>query len=191
MAAYKALGVWLKDSGWTAMLNEAGVATDGTAESFLEGKYYTRTRRAHQVTAACLYILMMEAFKNYRRCHHPPLALLDFDRWVEARSAACPMFAYWLSVMRFELSVFSFERAHRTRDFSLYLAAIDELLPWFFALDHSHYSRWLSVHRCDMADLARTAPSVLQQFKAGNFVMKKTSHCFSDMPIDHANEQNK
>jgi hypothetical protein len=55
LAALKTLGDLLKSSGWTSALVQAGVATAGTADSFLTAAHITRTRRAHQVTACVLY----------------------------------------------------------------------------------------------------------------------------------------
>lgn len=47
-------------------LCNAGVATQGVAESFLSASLVTRTRRAHQVTAASLHILMNKAYSEYQ-----------------------------------------------------------------------------------------------------------------------------
>ena len=49
MASLKMLGKWLTGSGWTDLLCNAGVATQGVAESFLTASHVARTRRAHQV----------------------------------------------------------------------------------------------------------------------------------------------
>ena len=55
-ASFKALGNWLDGSGWTDVLVQAEVAKSGTADSFLKASHITRTRHAHQVTAAiCSY----------------------------------------------------------------------------------------------------------------------------------------
>ena len=43
-----------------------------------------------------------------------------------------------------------FVRAIRSADFPQYKTSINELLPWFFAMDHVNYARWLYVHLCDM-----------------------------------------
>lgn len=65
MASLKVLGEWLSGSGWTEVIHSAGVATQGVAESFLSASHVTRTRHAHQVTAASLYILMNKAHSEY------------------------------------------------------------------------------------------------------------------------------
>lgn len=49
------LGKRLTESGWAEMIINA--------DSFLKGKHVTRTRRAHQVTAACLHTLVTNAYK--------------------------------------------------------------------------------------------------------------------------------
>lgn len=49
MAAFKMLGKWLTGSGWPEVMCNAGVATQGVAESFLSASHIARTKRAHQV----------------------------------------------------------------------------------------------------------------------------------------------
>lgn len=65
MASFKVLGDWLDGSGWTSALVAAEVASGGVAESFIKASHLARTRRAHQVTAACLYILQNKAYGKY------------------------------------------------------------------------------------------------------------------------------
>ena len=62
MAAMKSLGTLLEASGWTSAIVEAGVASPGTAESFLTAVSVTGTRLAHQITACILYKLIKEAY---------------------------------------------------------------------------------------------------------------------------------
>lgn len=65
MAAFKSIGSLLRGSGWTSALTEAGVASPGTAESFLSASSITRTCQAHQMTAVSLYRLMKRAYTDY------------------------------------------------------------------------------------------------------------------------------
>jgi len=66
MAALKRLGDWLQGrSGWVQALVQAEIATAATADSFLRASHVLRTRRAHQVTAAALYILQHHAYNHY------------------------------------------------------------------------------------------------------------------------------
>ena len=66
MALLKAIGTWLEGSGWTAALTEANVASAGTADSYLKAASVTRSRRAHQVTACSLYVLLRKAYVSYQ-----------------------------------------------------------------------------------------------------------------------------
>ena len=63
-------------------------------------------------------------------------------------------------------------------------------MPWMFALEHTHYSRWLSVHIRNMMNLTDKHSAVLAEFKSGKFVVHKTSNKFSAMSIDQCHEQN-
>ena len=64
-------------------------------------------------------------------------------------------------------------------------------MPWFFAFNHTHYARWLSVHLCDMLQLQETISEVFRHFNEGHFVLAKYKRKFSSFGIDHAHEQNK
>lgn len=64
------------------------------------------------------------------------------------------------------------------------------MLPWFFAMNHSNYARWLPVHLRDMRSLDQMVPDVAAEFKKGLFTVNKTAKRFSAMAIDQAHEQN-
>ena len=59
------------------------------------------------------------------------------------------MFAYWTKVLQLQLCVLQYIHAVRSADFEDYTQSLTNLMPWFFALDHVHYARWLSVHLRD------------------------------------------
>ena len=72
----------------------------------------------------------------------------------------------------------------------MYHDALTELVPWFFALDHTNYARWIPVHIRDMTELPATHPDVNREFNGGNFTFQKTNRAFSAIAIDQAHEQN-
>ena len=76
-------------------------------------------------------------------------------------------------------------------NFRLCKESIKDLLPWFFALDHTNYSRWLSVHLVDMFQLEKINTDIATALKNGIFVVKKTRRKFSSTGIDLAREQSK
>jgi hypothetical protein len=54
LAALKAIGNWLEDSGWTNAVAQSDLASTGTADSFIKASHISQTRHAHQVTASSL-----------------------------------------------------------------------------------------------------------------------------------------
>ena len=76
-------------------------------------------------------------------------------------------------------------------NFRLYKESIKRLLTWSFALDHTNYSRWLSVHLVDMFQLEKLNTDIATAFKNGMFVVNKTRRKFSSTGIDNAPEQSK
>jgi len=80
MTALKSIGMLLKDSRWTSDLVDVGVASPGTAESFLSALSVTRTCRSHQVTICSLYDLMKDAYNAYRR-EKPDNTTISFESW--------------------------------------------------------------------------------------------------------------
>ena len=95
MAFLKVIGDWLDESGWTAALVEANVATPGTAESFIKATSVTRSRRAHQVTASSLYVLLQKAYAKYSEGLNDGDDLLLFDDWCAQQVSAVPQFQFW------------------------------------------------------------------------------------------------
>jgi len=181
IAMWRTFGDYLESSGWTAALTQAGIASSGTADSFLKASHLTKTRYAHQVSAAALAKLQEEAYASTG-------ASLSKQAWKENMSKQSPMFQYWDTVLELELLGLVFVRAHREKKFSLYLDALMEIVPWFFSLDHCHYARWMPVHIRDM----KTLPTSIHNkfYESGLWVVCKTENRFSAMPIDQAHEQN-
>ena len=55
------------------------------------------------------------------------------------------------------------------------MESMTQIMPWMFVLlDHTHYSKWLSVHIRYITTLAKKHPNILAEFKFGNFVVHKT-----------------
>ena len=163
------------------------VASSGKTESSLDACHFTRTRYAHQATAETLHILMKKAYeKQIIRDNNA----VNFNEWRKDRESKYPQFYYWSQALRLQLLVMSFVRSIRSGNFNLYKETITLLLPCFFAFNHTHYARWLSVHLCDMLQLQETNPDVFHHFNMGYFVVSKTKRAFSSLEIDHAREQN-
>ncbi|KAJ8395934.1 hypothetical protein AAFF_G00026420 [Aldrovandia affinis] len=190
-AAIDLILVVVQGSGWVQALVQAEIATAGTADSFLRASHVLRTRRAHQVTAAALYILQHRAYNHYclgetRDAEDLP----EFEDWCCQRGEDIPQFHYWATVLELELLVLVYVRSLRQGSLMMYLDALTELVPWFHALDHTHYARWIPVHLKDMAELTTKHPDVARKFREDHFTVQKTQRVFSSIPIDQAHEQN-
>jgi hypothetical protein len=190
MAAFRALGTWLADSGWVPAIVQAEIATPGTADSFLKVAHVTKTRHAHQVTAASLSILKHKAYQVYITDLPDEEPELAYKAWEQKHVTDCPLFQYWSLTLKLQLIIFMFLRAQRDGNFILYVESLYKLVPWFFALDQTNYARWLPVHIRDLATLSQVLPEVHSEFQAGNFVIHKTPNVSSGMSIDQGHEQN-
>ena len=189
MAVMKCIGEWLNGSGWVTALVNAGIASVGTAESFLKVSHVARTRHAHEVTAAAMYALQQTAFEEYKESVQESEQPLDFTVWCNKMKSNQPQFCFWSQVLKLELLVLEIVRTIRDGDFDQYVQSLARIMPWMFALDHVNYARWLSVHVRDMSSLSLTHPSVYQHFTSGAFVVNKSARAFSSIALDHAHEQ--
>ena len=82
-------------------------------------------------------------------------------------------------------------RSWREADIDLLTVSLEKIVPLFFALDHIHYARWLSVFLEDLKLLRVAMPSLYQEFRDGHFVVNASRNTFSKIAMDQAQEQNK
>ena len=82
--------------------------------------------------------------------------------------------ALWLSFYDIVLLLLRFIRSTRQSDWNLYLACIQQILPWMFVHDRSNYSRYLTFHFCHMKMLPDAHPEVHDQLIKGGFVVQES-----------------
>ncbi len=111
----------------------------------------------------------------------------SFTEWEESLCARSPTFHFWDLIMKYETLVLIFVRAHRERDFCLFVDVLEQLVPLFFALDHTNYARWVPIHLRDMKSLPQSIRHEFQE--CHHWVLSKTGNKFSAMPLDQAHEQ--
>ena len=189
MAALRSLRSLLENSGWTDAIAEAGVASSGTAKSFLTVSSVTRTSVAHHITVCSLYKLMKEAYRVY--CSEEPGRLiLTFEDWRDQRRHESPQFQFWHLILNMQFVVFLLIRSSREGNFDMYREALSEFISYFFGNNNVKYARWLTVHFRDMMSLEKQHPDVAVQFHKEKFVVPKSRREFSALAIDQAHEQN-
>ena len=175
MTSFKVLGDLLEGSGWTEALVKAGVASSGTADSFLKASHVTRTRRAHQITASSLYLLQRSVYKEYMHNLETTGDVVTFENWCNAKFDTCPQFQFWFLILQLELAVLVYVRSIREADFLLYIESLSKIVPWFFALDRTNYSRWVPIHIRDMISLKKLHPHVYAKFLKGKLSLRNQS----------------
>ncbi len=117
---------------------QADIASVGTADSLIKVSHVTKTRHAHQITAASIHDLL---YKAYADSTSKPAEHMTLERWCELQSQQNPQFDYWLKTLSLEIILLLYTRAIREGNFQLYIESLSKFIPWMFALNHTHYSR--------------------------------------------------
>ncbi len=162
IAAFRAIGTLLDNSGCTMSLVDAGVTIQGKAESFLQCQHVTRTCHGHQVTAASLNILLQRAYKNY--IESAAATPLDLHTWRTQMETEHSQFKFWSFILEFELTILLYVRTTREGDFGLYIESLGQLVSVFHGLGLTNYQRWLTVHLRDLLSLPSKIPALYTQF---------------------------
>lgn len=185
MTVLKCLGDLLDNSGWVDILTQSGIATCGSAESFIKVSHIKRTRNAHEITASVLNMLESAAYERYIEGENV-IESMSIEAWRIERMKVSPQFKFWNLILNLQLKFFAFLYSIRTGNLKLYIEALTSLVTLFFALDHNKYARWISVH---IKDLKNMPESVKKEFLKGNFTVSKKKNCFSNMALDQNHEQ--
>ena len=183
MAFLSAIGDWLEGSGWTQALEKGNISTTGRIESFLSGKKVKRTRYVHQVSLAVLLQLAEKAFEEQEEFR-------DFETWKESKTKENANVCFWFHAIDLETLLFSLTKSLRDADFGLFVQCIKEIIPWMFALDHTHCARWMSVFLKGLQLIPSKYPSIFEEFKRSYFTIKNGNRKFSNIGVDQGHEQN-
>ena len=100
---------------------EAGIASTGTAESFLTASSITRKRQMRQITAWCLHTLVNTAYSDY--CTETAVSsdeVHSFEAWCDSHKQQTPQFQFRYLVLSMELETLSLIRLFREANFDLY-----------------------------------------------------------------------
>ncbi len=80
----------------------------GTADSFVKASHVTKTRHAHQVTAASLHTLLQKAYSE--DINAAEMEVLTLEKWCEIRSQESVQFSYWHKTLTLEITLLLFIR---------------------------------------------------------------------------------
>jgi hypothetical protein len=73
-----------------------------------------------------------------------------------------PTFELWSSFLDMSL-LLVFVRATRESDWSVHVAVLRLMMPWYFAYDRTNYSRYLPAYWMEMVNLPESHPSVYHE----------------------------
>ena len=187
-ASWTCVGQVEDGSGTPSLMADANVTTIGVAESCLNCSHISRSRYLNTVSACVLYMLLRDAYQEYVDQVPVGSQPMDMDRWCEEQKS--PMFCYHYLLLKLKLLVLQFVRSVRSGNKSLYLTSLTKITYYFFALNHVHYARWTPVHIRDMIMLPEMHPEINRHFEEGRFTINKTGKRFSNIGLDHGQEQN-
>ena len=136
-----------------------------------------------QVIAVVLTNLLKKAFNEKDDDESP------YEEWIKNQQTS-PMFHYWYNVLKSIKVVLMIVRSFREANIELFIAALENIVPLFFALDHIHYSRWLSVFLEDLKLLPIKMPLLYKEFEKWHLVVNTRGNKFSKIAMDQAKEHN-
>lgn len=218
MAYFACLGYILESSGGPEILCGADVIASGSMRGFLAGKHFNRCKRIHPLYATALQILHFQQFlESEGGIPDDCKALLNtFSqspssesvsslmesasvlRLLEKYAHFCdntraglfgPTAQYWLMYIDLIHIYLLLDRACRTNDVALFIYALGEMIPVFFACHRPNYARWITRYHLNLLNMELTHPGIRQVFDAGALSIRRTSKSFSRSAVDLTLEQ--
>lgn len=82
------IGQYMLGCGWASVAVNAGLASRGSADAILKGTHVKKSRTAHEITAAALFVLLNEA-------HNTASSDASLDIWIQEQSKKSQTFKFW------------------------------------------------------------------------------------------------
>lgn len=114
-----------------------------------------------------------------------------FDQYLDIlRHSQGDLSSFWMSCFDMIEIILGAIRATREGNWSLHMAMIRDMIPWFFAYDLQNYARYLPVYYRQMSRLHIDHPSVYQHYVTGGFgAQLSDKNPFGRIPIDQTIEE--
>jgi hypothetical protein len=205
----KVIGQHMQGSGLADAWVEAGIMGPNIVEAVMSGKKYNKAMRAHKLTVQALWHLLGPSLLSHVEKNDQQLfdnistasssndietlvGLLSDPQFITIMSAFVDHmaqedinFSFWWGYMKMVSILLMFTRAQRDGIWDLHLYSFTSMLPFFLRYDHYNYGRWGPVYIADMHNLPAV---VLEEFKQGNFVVKRSKRKFNQVDPDQAQE---
>lgn len=200
------IGKHVQSSGLLEAWVEGSILGPKTAEQVLAGKSYAKGIRVHKITLQSMWRMLLPQLISFMEGKNPTLrealdkaqnspvedlvTLLsseEFKGTIEAFVTVNdnPNFRFWWGYMEMVHILLLFPPAQRDGIWDLHLCVFQQMLPYFMQYNHINYARWGTIYLNEMHQLPQP---VKREFEAGNFVVKRSLHHFSQVDPDHSQE---
>ena len=168
-----------KGSGLEDLAVAAGIVEAGSTDQALKGKHHKRGMRLHKLMYECLARLLISSTTDdlptlYSEPNQLSNQVFDSDQYIDAFEdlftntnfqnlvqasveridiTNSPKARFWLSYMEMVEILYMHYHAMRTQNWEEYLTSIRMMLPWLFAYNSFHYSRYLSLYWSEINNL--------------------------------------
>ena len=99
------------------------------------------------------------------------------------------MAKFWQSLLEMIQILLDFHKSNRVGNWDLHLHSMRRMMPWFFAYDRPNYFRHLSYYWSTLLNLHKTHPRLYEEFKHGDFCIRRIHGKFNQFPPDHVIEE--
>ena len=218
MSYFGSVGYLIDSSGGPEILVDADVLASGSITGFLKGKHFNRCKRLHLLFATALQVLHFKNFleefgpisqelatrmdelkrspgpamlgciegsQEYKYLmesyEHSVQQTLDGEHGNTAR--------FWMTYITLVKAYLMLSRACRTNDVDLFVYALSQMCPVFFAASHQNYARWMVCYCLRLLNIDNTHPGLRDLLQGGAFSVRRTSTSFSRTPVDMTLEQ--
>ena len=96
---------------------------------------------------------------------------------------------FWFTLVEPETLLMIYVQSIRESNFKLFVSHLHNIIPWMFALDQIHYTRWLTVHIEKILSLEVKNRNIWKFYQLifSDWQIKKN---FSKLAIDQIHEKN-
>ena len=212
MAYFGSRGYILESSGAAELL------FSGSVWGFLAGKHFNRCKRLHPLFSAAIQILHFKHFVELHgamteecssllkhfACNPTPESidrllssdaintlLVRYEKFCECtrhgyHGATAKFWIIYVDLVHLYLHM---DWACRTNNIDLYIYALGQMCPIFFATHRPNYARWMTRYHLNLINMEHTHEGIRSMFEGGALSIRRTSSTFSRSPIDLALEQ--
>ncbi|KAL7288309.1 hypothetical protein TKK_0017643 [Trichogramma kaykai] len=216
LSYHKALGKFINGSGSTNVLIVSEVLSSGSIRTFLDGKYFSRSRKIHPLLSLALRILHFKGFLEEEKLELDSLnnvktfltsfnnqndhQMLDSstyeilenyeaytaDTFSKKHGKTPEIFLLYTKLVDYYIMM---ELSIRQADLEIYKFTLSKISNIFFIMNHQNYAKYLTIYLDKLENIESSHPGLLNDYKDCTFGIRRTTKPLSRIPIDLTLEQ--